>query len=76
MDTWNTGQCIDFAMEYDRIQKRMRGEEVQDPYQQYLNMKQMEPDVDEMYRNGQIRESKYQSFKQAIAVCEMQLNAE
>lgn len=75
MDTWNTGQCIDFAMEYDRIQKRMRGEEVQDPYQQYLNMKQMEPDVDEMYRNGQIREAKYQSFKQAIAVCEMQLNA-
>lgn len=53
----------------------MRGEEVQDPYQQYLNMKQMEPDVDEMYRNGQIREAKYQSFKQAIAVCEMQLNA-
>lgn len=75
MDAWNTGQCIDFAMEYDRIQKRLRGEPVPDPYQQYLNMKQMEPDVDEMYRNGQIREAKYQSFKQAIAVCEMQLNA-
>lgn len=75
MDIWNTGQCIDFAMEYDRIQKRIHGEEVQDPYQQYLNMKQMEPDIDEMYRNGQIKEAKYQSFKQAIAVCEMQLNA-
>ena len=73
LDAWNTGQVVDWAMEYDRIQRRLRGETVEDPYEQYRNLKAMEPDVDAMYQAGQIREDKYRSYKETLRVCEEQL---
>lgn len=75
LDNWNVGMLIDWAMEHDRIQKRLRGEQVDDPYQQYLTLKEMEPEVDAMYAAGQIREDKYRSYKESLRICEEQLNA-
>ena len=73
LDNWNTGALIDWALEHDRINRRQRGEAVEDPYEQYQQLKAMEPDIDAMYAAGEIKESKYQSFKQTLRVCEAQL---
>lgn len=73
LDNWNTGALIDWALETDRIRKRQRGETVEDPYEQYLKLKEMEPDIDAMYAAGEIKESKYQSYKRTLAECEKKL---
>jgi hypothetical protein len=33
----------------------------------------MEPDIDAMYAAGEIKESKYQSYKRTLAECEKKL---
>ena len=73
IDTWNTGDLIDWAKEADRNIRRARGEDVRDPYEQYQKLKAMEPEIEQMYAAGQIREAKYQSYKQALATAEKQL---
>lgn len=73
IDTWNTGDLIDWAKEADRNIRRARGEDVRDPYDQYQKLKAMEPEIEQMYAAGQIREAKYQSYKQALATAEKQL---
>ncbi|MBP0974490.1 MAG: hypothetical protein J6P20_00340, partial [Oscillospiraceae bacterium] len=73
LDDWNTGMVIDWIMEKDRIIRRQRGERVEDPYEQYLQLKEMEPDIEEMYKAGQIREQKYQSYRSALERCEEQI---
>lgn len=73
LDNYNTGMLVDWVCEHDRIQKRLRGETVEEPYEQYLTLKAMEPEIDEMYAAGQIREDKYKSYKESLRICEMQL---
>lgn len=73
IDAWNTGDLIDWAKEHDRSILRARGEDVRDPYEQYQKLKAMEPDIERMHDAGQIRESKYQSYRKAIEECEKQL---
>ena len=73
IDAWNTGDLIDWAKEHDREILRSRGEDVRDPYEQYQKLKEMEPEIEEMYAAGQIKEAKYQSFKKTLADCEAQL---
>lgn len=73
IDTWNTGDLIDWAKEHDRSICRARGEDVPDPYEQYQKLKAMEPEIDRMHAAGQIREAKYISYKNALATAEKQL---
>ena len=73
LDDWNTGMVIDWIMEKDRIIRRQRGERVEDPYEQYQQLKDMEQDVERMYQAGEIREQKYRSYRAALERCEEQL---
>lgn len=74
LDFWNTGMIVDWCIEHDKIQKRMRGETVEDPYEQYITLKSMESEIDEMYAAGEIRENKYRSYKESLRICEMQMD--
>ena len=73
LDDWNTGMVIDFILEKDRIMRRQRGERVDDPYEQYMQLKAMEPEIEEMYKAGEIREQKYRSYRTTLEKCEAQL---
>lgn len=73
IDNWNTGDLIDWVKETERNMRRARGEDVRDPYEQYQQLKAMEPDIERMHAAGQIKEIKYKSYKQALATCEEQL---
>ena len=73
IDTWNTGDLIDWAKEADRNIRRARGEDVRDPYEQYQKLKAMEPEIDRLHAAGKIRESKYKSYKNSLAAAEKQL---
>lgn len=57
---------MNYCYAYDRQQKRMNGEEVSDPEEQYHKLKAMQPQIMEMHRNGQIREERYKSFMASI----------
>lgn len=73
LDNWNTGDLIDWSAAHDRRIQKQRGEHVPDPYEQYQQLKAMEPDVDAMYAAGQIREAKYQTYKRTLAECAAKL---
>ena len=73
IDAWNTGDLIDWAREHDRQLKRERGEDVRDPYEQYQQLKAMQPDIERMYAAGEIKEAKYKSYKDTLAQCEREL---
>ena len=73
IDTWNTGDLIDWMKEHDRMIKRARGENVPDPYDQYKKLKAMEPEIDKLHAAGKIKEAKYRSYKQALETAEKQL---
>lgn len=73
IDSWNTGDLIDWAREHDRDIRRAHGEDVRDPYEQYQKLKSMEPEIERMHDAGEIKESKYQSYKKTIEECERQL---
>lgn len=73
IDTWNTGDLIDWVKETERNVRRAKGEDVRDPYEQYQTLKAMEPEIERMHAAGEIRESKYKSYKQALATAEKQL---
>lgn len=57
---------INYATAYDKMMRRANGETVREPDEQYKILKAMEPQVDEMYANGEIRKEKYESYKQSI----------
>lgn len=73
IDNWNTGMLIDWALEYDRMQKRARGEYVPDDYERYKQLKSMERQIEELYAAGKIRPEKYNSYKNTLAECERRL---
>ena len=68
-----TGDLIDWAKAHDRNIKIARGEEVKDPYEQYKNLKAMEPEIERLHAEGKIKEIKYQSYRQTLENCEKQL---
>lgn len=65
-DDWTLGMLINYCCAYDRQQQRMHGEDVPDPDAQYRKLKAMQPQIVELYRKGQITETKYRSFMQSI----------
>ena len=73
IDAWNTGDLIDWAREHDRQIKRERGEDVRDQFEQYQQLKAMQPDIERMYAAGEIKEAKYKSYKDTLAQCEREL---
>jgi hypothetical protein len=73
IDNWNTGMLIDWAREHDRQLARARGQEVFDPYEDYLKLKAMEPEIEEMHAAGQLREAKYKSYRETLDRYERQL---
>lgn len=50
----------------DRLNRKIRGENVADPEQQYRKLKKLEPEVTKMYKAGQVSEEKYNSFMKSI----------
>lgn len=73
IDTWNTGDLIDWVKAHDRNLRIARGEEVKDPYEQYMNLKAMEPEIERMHAEGRIKEAKYISYRQTLEACEKEL---
>lgn len=72
-DDMTIGMLINFAASYDRLQKRINGEKVADPEEQYHQLKAMQPQVEEMFRNGQIKKYKYESFMRSLAAYETEV---
>jgi hypothetical protein len=58
---------INFCYADDRLTRKMRGEHVTDPEQQYKKLKKIQPEVEILYQKGQISEEKYKSFMDSIA---------
>lgn len=73
IDNWNTGDLIDWVYAHDNRIRQRNGEVVPDRYEQYLQLKAMEPDIEEMHRNGQIKEYKYESYRRTLEECELRL---
>lgn len=73
IDNWNTGDLVDWAKAHDRNLRIARGEDVNDPYEQYKNLKAMEPEIERLHAEGKIKESKYESYRNALDRCEKQL---
>ena len=73
IDNWNTGDLLDWCTAHDRRIRQQRGENVPDPYEQYMQLKAMEPDIEEMHAAGKIKEAKYQSYRRTLAECEEKL---
>lgn len=73
IDAWNTGDLIDWCAARERHIRIQRGETVEDPYEQYQTLKAMEPDIEEMYAAGKIKEAKYQSYRRTLEECEKKL---
>lgn len=57
---------INFCHAHDRLQRIASGERVTDPDDQYCKLKAMQPQVEEMYQRGEIREERYRSFMKSI----------
>jgi hypothetical protein len=60
------GMLVNYCAEYDREQKRIRGERVNDPEEHYQHLKLIEPDIEILYRMGKVSETKYKSFRKTI----------
>lgn len=58
--------AINYTCAYDRMMRRANGETVHEPDEQYKVLKAMEPQIDEMYANGEIKKAKYDSYKQSL----------
>lgn len=57
---------INFCYADNRLTQKMHGEHVSDPEQQYRTLKKMQPEIEELYRKGQVKEEKYKSFMKSI----------
>lgn len=64
---------INWVYEYDRQQKKANGIQTHDDYQRYQILKQIQPQVEEDYRNGIIDKEKYDSFIKSIEIIEKAL---
>lgn len=73
IDSWNTGDLIDWAAEHDRRIRKSRGEHVPDEYERYKKLKAMEHSIEAMHAAGTIREEKYQAFRRTLDACEEKL---
>lgn len=73
LDNWNTGDLIDLIAAHNRRLRIQNGENVPDPWEQYQTLKAMEPDIEEMYKAGQIRQAKYESYRRTLDECERRL---
>lgn len=69
-EDFTLGMAINYACAYDKMQRRANGETVHEPDEQYRVLKSMEPQIEEMYAAGEIREDKYQSYKASIRAWE------
>lgn len=72
-DDYTVGMLINYANGYDRMQKRINGEKVSDSEEQYRQLKAMQPQVEEMYRNGEIKKYKYESFMRSLTAYESEM---
>lgn len=73
IDNWNTGDLIDWVSERERHIRMQNGEIVPDPYEQYKTLKAMEQEIEELHAAGQIRETKYLSYRKTLEECEKRL---
>lgn len=61
---------LNWIYAHDRAQRIARGEEVHDNYKRYKVLKDLEPQIDEQFKRGEINPHKYESFKNAIKAAE------
>lgn len=57
---------FNFCYADDRLNRKINGENVADPEEQYRKLKKLEPEITKMYKNGQVNEEKYNSFIKSI----------
>lgn len=66
LEEMTVGMCINFINAFVRQKKRMNGENVPDPEQQYKKMKAIEEVVEERHRSGAISDEKYREYRKMI----------
>lgn len=57
---------INFCYADDRLTRKIHGEHVPDLEKQYKTLKKMQPEIEALYRKGQVKEEKYKSFMKSI----------
>lgn len=66
LDKMTLGMCLNLIKSTDRLKAKARGEQVEDPEEQYQRLKKIQPIVEERYAKGEISEAKYRDFMQSI----------
>lgn len=64
IDEWNIGTIIDFIQVKNK--SIMKNESLYSDEQRYNQLKLLEPEVNEQYKNGLIPKEKYDKFKQQL----------
>lgn len=66
INDWNIGFIIDYIYQCHREKLKRSGKRVVDTEERYEKMKQLEPLIDERYKNGEVEQERYDSFKRMI----------
>lgn len=61
---------INWCVAHDRSARRQNGEQVHDNYKRYQTLKNIEPEIDEQFKAGQIDAEKYRSYKSSLEQAE------
>lgn len=65
-DKFTYGMLINYCREYDRCQRRSRGEKVEDTEKQYKKLKKIMPLIEQKYANGEISKAQYDGYIRPI----------
>lgn len=65
IDEWNIGTIIDFI--HIKNKSMMKNDSRYSDEQRYNQLKLLEPEVDEQYKNGLIPKEKYDKYKQQLS---------
>ena len=60
------GSAINILSAYIRNKKAQMGQGVVDDEARYNHLKKIEPEIDRLYKNGEINQDKYNSYKQSL----------
>jgi uncharacterized membrane protein len=61
------GMAVNMLAARSDMLARRAGIEVNDPEEQYRNLKSSEAEIDELYKRGEIPEDRYRKYKNALA---------
>lgn len=66
MEYFTIGMLFNFCYADTRLTKKINGEHVSDPEEQYRKLKKLQPEIEKLHKDGKITEDKYKSFMKSI----------